>query len=95
MDASKKTPALRLHFREPTIETNRPIPEGTVPVEGFGVQLVERLCGADAEFRRRTGPHFDPYRVTATGTGDPGRRAAACVRNDPMPITLRACNTRA
>jgi len=42
------TPTLRLHFREPTIDTNRPIADGTVPVEGFTVQLVAREADADA-----------------------------------------------
>ena len=42
------TPTLRLHFREPTIDTNRPIADGIVPIEGFNVQLVAREADADA-----------------------------------------------
>ena len=42
------TPTLRLHFREPTIDTNRPIADGSVPIEGFAVQLVEHEPEADA-----------------------------------------------
>jgi len=42
------TPTLRLHFREPTIDTNRPIADGVVPIEGFTMQLVERETDADA-----------------------------------------------
>jgi 4,5-dihydroxyphthalate decarboxylase len=42
------TPTLRLHFREPTIDTNRPIADGFVPIEGFAMQLVEREADADA-----------------------------------------------
>ena len=42
------TPTLRLHFREPSIDTNRPITDGMVPIEGFATQLVEREVEADA-----------------------------------------------
>ncbi len=42
------TPTLRLHFREPTIDTNRPIADGMVPIEGFTMQLVEREADSDA-----------------------------------------------
>jgi 4,5-dihydroxyphthalate decarboxylase len=42
------TPTLRLHFREPTIDTNRPIADGVVPIEGFALQLVAREADADA-----------------------------------------------
>ncbi|HEX4195560.1 MAG TPA: hypothetical protein VHY80_20795 [Stellaceae bacterium] len=42
------TATIRLHFREPTIDTNRPIVEGAAPIEGFAVQLVERESDADA-----------------------------------------------
>jgi 4,5-dihydroxyphthalate decarboxylase len=42
------TPTLRLHFREPTIDTNRPIADGIVPIEGFTMQLVAREADADA-----------------------------------------------
>jgi 4,5-dihydroxyphthalate decarboxylase len=45
---SAMTPTIRLHFREPTIDTNRPIADGIVPIEGFTVQLVEREADADA-----------------------------------------------
>ncbi len=39
---------LRFHFREPTVDTNRPISEGIVKVEGFELQVVSRLGDADA-----------------------------------------------
>ena len=42
------TATIRLYFREPTIDTNRPIADGTVPIEGFALQLVEREAEADA-----------------------------------------------
>ena len=42
------TPTLRLHFREPTIDTNRPITDGSVPIEGFTLQLVAREAEANA-----------------------------------------------
>jgi 4,5-dihydroxyphthalate decarboxylase len=42
------SPTLRLHFREPTIDTNRPIADGVVPIEGFAMQRVAREADADA-----------------------------------------------
>lgn len=39
---------IRLYFREPTIDTNRPIADGTVAIDGFATQLVERESEADA-----------------------------------------------
>lgn len=39
---------IRLHFREPTIDTNRPIAQGIVAIDGFDVQFVDRLDDADA-----------------------------------------------
>lgn len=39
---------IRLHFREPTIDTNRPITDRIVAIDGFDVQRVERLEDADA-----------------------------------------------
>ncbi|HEY3919591.1 MAG TPA: hypothetical protein VGL83_17515 [Stellaceae bacterium] len=42
------TATIRLHFREPTIDTNRPITDGTVPIEGFALQLVASEADADA-----------------------------------------------
>jgi 4,5-dihydroxyphthalate decarboxylase len=38
---------LRLFFREPTIDTNRPISSGRVGIEGFEVEFVDRLKSAD------------------------------------------------
>ena len=31
-------PKLRLYFREPTVDTNMPITDGTVKVEGFEIR---------------------------------------------------------
>jgi 4,5-dihydroxyphthalate decarboxylase len=42
------TATIRLYFREPTIDTNRPITDGSVPIEGFTVQLVAREQDSDA-----------------------------------------------
>lgn len=42
------TPKIRLHFREPTVDTNRPIADGTVPIEGFELHLADRQEDADA-----------------------------------------------
>jgi 4,5-dihydroxyphthalate decarboxylase len=42
------TPKIRLHFREPTVDTNRPIADGTVPIEGFELHLADRQQDADA-----------------------------------------------
>lgn len=42
------TVPIRLYFREPTIDTNRPIADGSVPIEGFDLQLVAREEDADA-----------------------------------------------
>jgi len=42
------TPEIRLHFREPTVDTNRPIADGAVPIEGFELHLVGRPEDADA-----------------------------------------------
>lgn len=39
---------VRLYFREPTIDTNRPIADGTVAIDGFKTQLVAREAEADA-----------------------------------------------
>ncbi len=39
---------IRLHFREPTIDTNRPIADGTVGIDGFETELVPRQADADA-----------------------------------------------
>ena len=41
-------PKLRFYFREPTVDTNRPISEGIVKVEGFDLQVVSQLGDADA-----------------------------------------------
>ena len=38
---------LKLFFREPTIDTNRPIAGGMVPIEGFDVELVHGVTDAD------------------------------------------------
>ena len=42
------SPKLRFYFREPTVDTNRPISEGIVKVEGFELQVVSQLGDADA-----------------------------------------------
>jgi len=39
---------LRFYFREPTIDTNRPISSGQVSVEGFDIEIVDTLKSADA-----------------------------------------------
>lgn len=41
-------PKLRFYFREPTIDTNMPITDGTVKVEGFDVEFVKGEDEADA-----------------------------------------------
>ena len=41
-------PKLHFYFREPTVDTNMPITDGTVKVEGFDVQIVSREEEADA-----------------------------------------------
>jgi 4,5-dihydroxyphthalate decarboxylase len=41
-------PKLRLYFREPTVDTNMPITDGTVKVEGFEFEIVKREDDADA-----------------------------------------------
>ena len=41
-------PKLRFYFREPTIDTNIPITDGTVKIEGFDWQFVENEDDADA-----------------------------------------------
>jgi 4,5-dihydroxyphthalate decarboxylase len=38
---------LKLFFREPTIDTNRPIASGTVPIDGFDVEFVHSVVDAD------------------------------------------------
>jgi 4,5-dihydroxyphthalate decarboxylase len=41
-------PKLHFYFREPTVDTNMPITDGTVKVEGFDVEIVAREEEADA-----------------------------------------------
>lgn len=41
-------PKLRFRFREPTIDTNRPITDGTVKIEGFELEILEGEGEADA-----------------------------------------------
>jgi 4,5-dihydroxyphthalate decarboxylase len=41
-------PILRFYFREPTVDTNMPITDGTVKVEGFEFEIVELEDDADA-----------------------------------------------
>jgi 4,5-dihydroxyphthalate decarboxylase len=41
-------PKLHFYFREPTVDTNMPITDGTVKVEGFDVEVVAREEEADA-----------------------------------------------
>jgi 4,5-dihydroxyphthalate decarboxylase len=42
------TPKLRFYFREPTIDTNVPITDGTVKIEGFDFEFVRSEDEADA-----------------------------------------------
>ena len=41
-------PILHFYFREPTVDTNKPITDGTVQVEGFDFEVVDREEAADA-----------------------------------------------
>ncbi len=41
-------PKLRFFFREPTVDTNRPLNEGIIKVEGFEFETVGKLDKADA-----------------------------------------------
>jgi 4,5-dihydroxyphthalate decarboxylase len=41
-------PKLHFYFREPTVDTNMPITDGTVKVEGFEFEIVKRENDADA-----------------------------------------------
>ena len=41
-------PKIRFFFREPTVDTNRPLNEGTIKVDGFGFEVVGDLDQADA-----------------------------------------------
>ncbi|HWO42273.1 MAG TPA: hypothetical protein VNO43_10770 [Candidatus Eisenbacteria bacterium] len=41
-------PKLRFYFREPTVDTNKPLTDGTVRVEGFQFEVVENENQADA-----------------------------------------------
>ena len=41
-------PKLHFYFREPTVDTNMPITDGTVKVEGFEFETVKRENDADA-----------------------------------------------
>ena len=41
-------PKLRFRFREPTVDTNLPISDGTVKVEGFDLEVMD--VGDDARF---------------------------------------------
>ncbi|HXG49873.1 MAG TPA: hypothetical protein VNN77_00510 [candidate division Zixibacteria bacterium] len=41
-------PKLRFYFREPAVDTNRPLTEGTVRVEGFDFEIVGSEEEADA-----------------------------------------------
>lgn len=41
-------PKLRLYFREPTVDTNMPITDETVKIEGFELEIVKREDDADA-----------------------------------------------
>jgi len=41
-------PKLRFYFREPTIDTNMPISDGTVKVDGFELEFVDHEDKADA-----------------------------------------------
>jgi 4,5-dihydroxyphthalate decarboxylase len=53
-------PKLHFYFREPTVDTNMPITDGTVKVEGFDFEIVNREDDADAwdcGFAARVGAH--------------------------------------
>lgn len=39
---------IRFFFREPTVDTNRPLTEGSVKVDGFDFEVVDKLDQADA-----------------------------------------------
>src|SRR3970040_1139630 len=41
-------PKIRFFFREPSVDTNRPLNDGLVQVEGFGFETVATLEEADA-----------------------------------------------
>jgi len=41
-------PKLRFRFREPTIDTNLPITDGTVKVEGFALEIINGAGEAEA-----------------------------------------------
>ena len=41
-------PKLRFSFREPTVDTNRPLTDGTVSIEGFELEVIEEGGDADA-----------------------------------------------
>ena len=41
-------PKLRFFFREPNVDTNRPLRDGTVAIEGFELEVVDDLENADA-----------------------------------------------
>lgn len=43
-----REPKLRFRFREPTIDTNIPITDGTVKVEGFEIEIISGAGDADA-----------------------------------------------
>lgn len=53
-------PKLRFYFREPTVDTNLPITDGTVKVEGFDFEIVSReeeADGWDCGFAARVRAH--------------------------------------
>lgn len=39
---------IRFFFREPTVDTNRPLTEGAISIDGFDFEVVDRLDDADA-----------------------------------------------
>src|SRR5690349_4101068 len=41
-------PKLKFYFREPTIDTNLPITDGTVKIDGFDWEFVDNEATADA-----------------------------------------------
>lgn len=41
-------PSIRFFFREPTVDTNRPLSTGIVKIEGYDFEVVESLDQADA-----------------------------------------------
>ena len=41
-------PKIRFYFREPTVDTNRPLNDRTIKIDGFDFEVVKKLDEADA-----------------------------------------------